>query len=353
MPYDDASDRTEPPTPRRREEAREEGQIARSVDLTAAIVLLAALVLLKTLGPRMLESLLGLTRALGAAPDITSGGLLAWIKHVASTGGMLLLPFLGLVVLVAIVASAAQTGLMLTWKKLGFKPERLNPVSGFRRLLSADAIRRLALGLLKVAIVAAVAWLTIRSRIGLVMTTGKLEAGGVFQVSAELLFDLAIRLGLVLLLLGLVDYLLDRWKLERQLRMTRQEIRDELKRMEGDPLIRQRRRQLQTRLALQRIHAEVPKSDVVVTNPTHYAVALRYDQATMAAPRVVAKGQDLLAERIRQLALQYGVPIVQRPALARALYVGVEVGQEIPPMFYRAVAEVLAYVYQLSGKMAG
>ncbi|HPM25323.1 MAG TPA: EscU/YscU/HrcU family type III secretion system export apparatus switch protein, partial [Phycisphaerae bacterium] len=176
---------------------------------------------------------------------------------------------------------------------------------------------------------------------------------GVLGLGAEVLFDLAVRLAIALLVLGILDYLIQRWKLERRLRMTKQEVRDELKKMEGDPLVKQRRRQIQARLALQRIRAEVPRADVVVTNPTHFAVALRYDEATMSAPRVTAKGRDLLAERIRQLAQQHGVPIVQRPPLARALYTGVEVGQEVPPAFYRAVAEVLAYVYQLSGRVAG
>jgi flagellar biosynthetic protein FlhB len=152
----------------------------------------------------------------------------------------------------------------------------------------------------------------------------------------------------VLLVLGIADYLWQRCKLERQLRMTKQEVREELKRMEGDPLLKQRRRQIQTRLAMQRVQREVPRADVVVTNPTEYAIALRYDEATMGAPRVTAKGRDLLAERIRQLARQHGVPVVERPPLARALYAAVEVGHEVPPAFYRAVAEVLAFVYQLS-----
>jgi flagellar biosynthetic protein FlhB len=141
---------------------------------------------------------------------------------------------------------------------------------------------------------------------------------------------------------------LARWRLERQLRMTKQEVRDELKKMEGDPLVKQRRRQIQRRLMIQRIRNEVPKADVVVTNPTEYAVALKYDEATMQAPRVVAKGVDLLALRIREIAQASGVPIVQRPPLARALYASVDVGKDIPPAFYRAVAEVLAYVYQLA-----
>lgn len=353
MANDEAGDKTEQPTMRRREEAREEGQIARSTDLTAAVALLAGLLLLKAFGPRMVDTLLRLTRALGEAPAIDTGGLLPWIKQAGLAAAELLGPFLGLLVAITIACTAAQSGLLLTWKRLSIKPDRIDPVAGTKRLFSGEALIRLLVGLLKVGIVAAVAYFTIRGKIGTVLSAGALHAGGIFDMSTQLLFDLAIRLGLALLILGIVDYLIQRWKLERQLRMTKQEVRDELKKMEGDPLIKQRRRQLQARLALQRIRSEVPKADVVVTNPTEFAVALKYDQAVMAAPRVVAKGKDYLAARIREVAQLHGVPVVQRPPLARALYAGVEVGQDVPPAFYRAVAELLAYVYQLTGRKAG
>lgn len=353
MAQDEAGDKTEQPTARRREEAREEGQIARSADLTAALALLAGLLLIKTFGRDMVGTLLGLTQALGRPPGVASADLLPWIETVGRATAEMILPFLALLLVITVAGTAAQSGLLLTWKRLTPKPERVSPVSGFKRLFSVDALTRLGLGLLKVACVAGVAYLTMAGRLGTVLSTGGLHTAGVLGLSANLLYDLALRLAAVLLVLGLVDYLIQRWRLERQLRMTKQEVRDELKRMEGDPQVKHRRRQIQARLAMQRIHAEVPRADVVVTNPTHYAVALRYDEAAMTAPRVVAKGKDLLAERIRQLAQQYGVPLVQRPPLARALYLTVEVGQEVPPAFYRAVAEILAYVYRLSGRKAG
>jgi flagellar biosynthetic protein FlhB len=350
---DDADEKTEQPTARRREEAREEGQIARSADLTAAVGLLAGLLLLKTFGGRMVGGLLDLIRALGNSPAVTSADLLPWIKKVSLAAAEIMLPFLALLLVITVAGTAAQSGLLLTWKRLTPKPDRVSPVTGVKRLFSADVLSRLGLGLLKMTCVAGIAYLTIVGRLGTVLSAGGLHAGGVFGLGAEVVFDLALRLAAVLLVLGIVDYLIQRWRLERQLRMTKQEVRDELKRMEGDPLIKQRRRQIQRRLAMQRIQAEVPRADVVVTNPTHYAVALRYDEAAMAAPRVVAKGKDFLAERIRQIAQQAGVPLVQRPPLARALYFGVEVGQEVPPAFYRAVAELLAFVYRLTGKKAG
>jgi flagellar biosynthesis protein FlhB len=353
MAHEDAGDKTEQPTARRREEAREEGQIARSTDLTAAAALLAALLLLKTLGPQMLARLLDLTRALGETPALTTGGLWPWMLKIGRAGAEIVGPFLLLMIVLTAAAATAQTGLYLTWKKLGFQPERLNPVAGARRMFSGDAATRLLAGLAKVGVVGWLAYTTIRGQIGTVLGAGALPTGGLFQLSLGMLFDLMLRLALALLILGLVDYFMQRWQLERQLRMTKQEVRDELKKMEGDPLIKQRRRQLAARLALQRVHADVPKADVVVANPTHYAVALRYEEATMSAPRVVAKGKDHLALRIIQIAQQHSVPVVQRPPLARALYAGVEVGADVPPAFYRAVAEVLAYVYQISGRKAG
>jgi flagellar biosynthetic protein FlhB len=353
MAHDDSADRTEEPTVRRREEAREEGQIARSVDLTAAVALLAALLLLKALGPQMVSTMLSLTVALGEAPRVDTAELLPWILRAGRATVEILLPFVALVLLATVAGAAAQSGLVLTWKKLSLKPERLDPVAGFRRVFSSDALSRLAIGLLKVAIVTAIAYFTIVGRIGPLLGTGALDSRSIFHLGSGVLYDLALRVGLALLVLGLIDYLLQRWKLERQLRMTKQEVRDELKKMEGDPLIKQHRRQLQARLALQRVNSAVPQADVVVTNPTEYAVALKYDDKSMTAPRVVAKGKDFLAARIRQVAVQFRVPLLQRPPLARALYAGVEVGQEVPPAFYRAVAEVLAYVYQLSGRAAG
>lgn len=348
MAENDLGDKTEEPTQRRREEAREEGQVARSVELTAAASLLAALLLLRGLGPSMVQGFGKLVRRLCGTADVSIDATLADAERTAIAAAELALPFLLGILALTIVVAAAQSGLSLTWKKLSLRLDQISPVAGAKRLFSADALSRLAIGLTKVTIVVIVAWHTIAAKIDRILAAGVAPSGGLWVLAAGMVFDLAIRLGLVLLVLGIIDYLVSRWRLERQLRMTKQEVRDELKRMEGDPLIKQRRRQLQQRLAMQRIRTEVPKADVVVTNPTEFAVALKYDEATMAAPRVVAKGVDLLAQRIRQVAQEHGVPVVQRPPLARALYATVDVGKEVPSDFYRAVAEVLAYVYQLS-----
>ncbi len=346
-------DKTEQPTPRRRQEAREEGQVPRSPDLTAALALLAALVLLNVFGPGMFERLLLLIREMIDVSDVSLTTLPNWIARTAYSATLLLLPFLLLLMVLTGAGALAQTGILLTPKKLIPRIDNVSPIKGAKRLFSFDSVTRAALGFFKMALVALVAYYTIVARIQPVLGVGAVPPPGILHMASEILFSLMLRLALVLLILGLIDYFYQRHKIEKQLRMSKQEIKDELKRMEGDPLLKHRRRQLQARLAMQRIAIDVPRSDVVVTNPTEYAVALKYDEATMHAPRVLAKGKDLLALRIRQVAQQYGIVIVQRPPLARGLYVACEVGDEIPPAYYRAVAEVLAYVYQLSGRAAG
>jgi len=351
MALDDGGDRTEAPTPRRLQEARDEGRIPRSVDLTAAVALMAAVILLKILGDGLFGGLLQITGDLGEPLDVAGGDLAAVVLRVALATARGLLPFLGLLLLATALGAVVQSGLSPSLKPLEPKLEKLNPAAGVRRLFSLDSATRAGQGVFKITLVALVAYVTITGELDTVLNAGLLEPAGIVQMSAALLYKLALRLGLTLLVLALLDYWYQRWNWWRRLKMTKQEVRDELKRMEGDAQMRQRRRQLQMRLALQRVGIDVPKADVVVTNPTEYAVALKYDEATMTAPRVMAKGKDLLAARIRQVAQQHRIPIVQRPPLARALYAAVEVGKEVPPAYYRAVAEVLAYVYRITGKL--
>ena len=165
-----------------------------------------------------------------------------------------------------------------------------------------------------------------------------------------MLFALALRLALVLLILAIFDYIWNRYKHVQDLKMTKQEVKEEMRRMEGDPVVKQRRRRVQMQLTMQRMSIDVPNADVVITNPTELAIAIRYDAETMTAPRVIAKGAGFLAARIRQIAVQHGVPVVERKPLARAMYRAVDVGQEVPAQFYRAIAEILAYVYRLTGR---
>jgi flagellar biosynthetic protein FlhB len=206
------------------------------------------------------------------------------------------------------------------------------------------------MGVAKMALLSLVAYVTIAGRVGAIAFSSQLEYLGVVALAGDLIMSLGIRLALVLLILGIIDFAWQRYKTNSDLMMTKEEIREEMKRMDGDPKLKQRRREIQMQMTMQRIKSAVPKADVVVTNPTELAIVIRYDSGTMSAPKVTAKGADYVAKRIRELAIEHGIPLVERKPLARALYATVEVGQEIPPQFYKAVAEILAYVYELAGK---
>lgn len=349
---DDGSDRTEEPTAKRLREARRDGNVPRSNDLTSAIGLVAGILLLRVFGMGILEGLLNIMREVGREPILFIGDLTPLIKRVSWQMVSMLLPFLVLLMLITVLGTVVQFGFLFTAKQLKPDLNNLSPMKGLKKMFSKQAVARLAMGLVKMGIVGAVAWFTLAGKIGMILAAGTLHAWGALNLAIELLYTLALRLALALLALGIIDYLWQRYQRHEKLKMTKTEVKDEMKQTIGDPEVKKRQRRQQMEMAMQRLGTEVPKADVVVTNPTEFSVALAYDEDKMAAPKVVAKGADFVALRIRQLAQQHGIPIVQRPPLARALYAQVEVGREVPPAFYRAVAELLAYVYQISGRAA-
>lgn len=346
----DVGEKSELPTPRRRTEAREEGNVARSADLSAAIGLLGAVLLLGAFADTLfrgfkvlVQTHLGGHWLAGADPIADLGqalGASMWI------GVKILAPIgLGLFA-ISIAANVFQIGFLITFKPLAPKLSKLSPLKGLQNLFSMRALMRMVMALSKVAIVGTVAVIFVSLEIPKLLSLIRIDAMPVLAAAAAMVWALALKIAIVLLLLALIDFIYQRWQHEQDLRMTKQEVKEDFKRMEGDPLMKQRRARVARQLAMQRMNKVVPEADVVVTNPTHYAIALKYDD-NMAAPKVVAKGVDYMALRIRQLAAANGVPIVERPPLARGLYRHVEVGQEIPIKYYKAVAEILAYVYQL------
>jgi len=350
-------DRTEAPTPRRLRQAREEGNIARSTDLTAALMLLVSVMLLYMLGARLFEAMAASLNRLLTAADAENP---TRADDLGSIGGYFmqllggtLLPFLIAVAGVGVLVTAGQTGLLLTGKPLMPQFSRINPLSGAKRLVDARAAVRLGMSLGKVLIVGTVAVIIIVGDIETIAALPVMTLTVATATAAHLTFMLAIKLAALLLVLALLDFWFQKFQHIKDMRMTKQEIRQELKDMDGDPQMKQRRARVARQLAMQRMAQQVPKADVVITNPTHISIALRYDSESMRAPKVIAKGADLMAMRIRQIATANGIPLVERKPLARAIYSSVEVGQEIPEEHYAAVAEILAYVYRLSGKMAG
>jgi len=352
MAEDQGQERTEQPTPKRRTEARQRGQVAKSTDLSAAVSLLIALILLRLFGVHLVSRWAGTLRHyLSSTPaplhaDHLDKTMMMVFRTLLETAAPLLV-LMGAGVLVAVFA---QVGFLFTFKTLEFKLARLNPISGVKRLLGMQSLVKLGMGLLKMSVVLAVAYPTISGQVGAITGASALTHGGVLSLGAALVFELGLRLGLALLVLGLLDYAYQRWRHTERLKMTKQEVKEEMRQMEGDPIIRRRQRSVQLQLALQRMRSAVPQADVVITNPTELAMALKYDAERMSAPKVVAKGRGLLAKRIREIAIEAGIPIVERKLLAQVMYQMVEIGQEIPPQFYKAVAEILAFVYELAGK---
>jgi len=349
----DAGEKTEAPTPRRREEARHAGQIAHSPDLQAAVVLLGVMIALNSLGMRMLRDLLdgigfffGNSEPVPLTPGQVQGLGIAALRLLAKV----CLPVMLIAMILGVITALLQVGWLFTTKPLQPKWEKLNPIAGASRLFSIRGWVRLAMSILKLIVVGTVAYLTIKSKLTQILHTINLDHWTLLGLAAELVFYLAIRMALVLLILAILDYLWQRYRHEQDLKMTKEEVKEEMRRMEGDPIVKQRLRRVQHQLAVQRMRHDVPKADVVVTNPTELAIAIKYDADTMTAPKVLAKGQGYMAAQIRQTAIQHGIPIVERKPLAQALYKMVEVGQEIPPQFYKAVAELLAYGYELTGK---
>jgi flagellar biosynthetic protein FlhB len=353
MPESDM-EKTEAPTPRRLQEARQDGNVARSTDLGAACTLMAGLLLLYMFGQRLMRAMARIVEAMlspaqgpaSARPeDLLTLPALA-VELLASS----MVPFVAVLVIVALAVSVGQVGLLLTLNPLQPKISRLSPLKGLSNMANMRAVIRLIMSLAKVFLIGAVAAVLIGMDFHKVMLLSHLETWPMFGAACDLAFALGMKLAALLLILAIADYAFQKWQREKDLRMSKTEVKDEMKRMEGDPLMKQRRARVARQLALQRIGHDVPKADVVVTNPTHFAVALRYDTASMKAPKVIAKGADYMAMRIRQVAVAHGVPMVERKELAQAIYRTVEVGQQIPPHLYGAVAEILAYVYRLSGR---
>jgi len=353
MPGDDFGEKTEAPTPRRLQEAREEGQVAKSQDLTAAMALLGAVILLAVFGQQMLAAMKVLIETMISGRFTSNIARADNVWQLLAVAGQLsvklIVPVAMGIFVISIVAGLMQVGVLVSFKSVAPKFSKLSPIAGTKNLFSLRSLMRLAMSLLKVAIVGGVAGVCIHLDMPKILSLVHLDAAALLAASAQLVWSLSIKIAVVLLLLGLLDFAYQKWQKHEEMKMSKHEVKEEFKRMEGDPMVKQRRAAVARQLAMQRLKHDVPTADVIVTNPTHYSIALKYDGENMTAPKVVAKGADHMALRIRQIAMMHKIPIVERPPLARGLYRAVEVGQEIPSQFYAAVAEILAYVYRISG----
>jgi len=353
MPAESGQERTEQPTPKRLNEARRKGQIARSRELNTTAVLLTGAAGMLLLGEGLLGGLtdimsssLTLDRATIFNPDAP---VELFTKSVVD-GLLTLTPLFVLLVFIAILAPMALGGFSFSTDAIAFKWEKLDPIKGIGRIFAWRGLVELLKALAKFLIVAAVTITFLWLNTDRIIYLGELGIDAALAETADILFWGFLFVSSALIVVTAVDVPFQLWDHKRQLMMTLQEVKDEYKETDGRPEVKQQIRKMQMEMADRRMMQEVPKADVVVTNPTHYAVALKYDQETMAAPRVIAKGADLIAAEIKKVAREHGVPIAAAPPLTRALFYSTELNDEIPAGLYMAVAQVLAYVFQLDKK---
>lgn len=355
MAEESFEDKTEKATPKKREEARKKGEVAKSRELPSVAVLLASLITLTIFGSFMYTHIQTVMRESFSLPilkEVNIPEFMVFAEKMITIFILTLSPILAAIFITAVLSNIMQVGFMLTGESIRPKLSRLNPIKGFGRLFSKQSFMELFKSLLKLAIVSIVAYLTVRAEMKNVYLLGDMEFNSIVAYILLTIFKIFIRCALAMIFLVAIDYAFQKWDFEKRLKMSKKEVKDEFKRTEGDPLIKSRIRSIQMQMARKRMMQDVPKADVVITNPTSLALALKYDSSVMGAPKLLAKGAGEIAKRIRELAEKHDIPVVENKDLAQSIYSLVEIGQEIPPALYEAVAEVLAYIYKLKGNYA-
>ncbi len=341
-------EKTEQPTAKKRSDARKKGNVPKSKDLSSAVQLLGAVTILKYIGPWMANQMFVFTNKMLSEemplrPVPEGKEIIPYVLVWMSRLGLIVMPFVLMVAAIALVAGILQVGFLFTTEPLKLNFNKFNPVAGLKRLFALKNIVMLIMNMAKLLVIMPVAWYTVFTEAKNVMVMYSMETAGSYLYMTERILSLAQLLAILLLILGFIDFIYQKYKNTKDLKMTKQEIKEEFKQMEGDPKVKQKRRQKQMEAAMQRMMSEVPQAEVVVRNPTHFAVAISYKPG-MAAPVVVAKGKDKIAEKIIEAAREAGVPLVENPPLARQLYRSAEIGDHIPEELFATVAEILATV---------
>lgn len=350
MAEDTSQEKTEEPTERRIEESRKKGQVARSKELNTLLSLMAAAIGMVFLGQYLIADLFDLmTQGLAFEPIrlTSSDQMFEVIREQMSMGLAAILPVLGLLVFAAFLGPVAMGGAVFSVESLAPKLEKLSPIKGLGRMFGIQSLMELIKALCKFLLVATAAIIIIYYSMQDLIGLGFMTLVSATANAGSLLLWSFIGFSAVLILVAAIDVPFQLWNHKKQLKMTLQEVKDEMKESEGRPEVKSQIRRMQRQLSESRMMDAVPTADVVITNPTHYAVALKYDQDGNGAPKVVAKGQDFMAKRIREVAAEHDIPLFEAPPLARALHGMVDIGHEIPADLYKAVAQVLAYVFQL------
>ena len=353
MPERAGQERTEKATDKKRAEARRKGQVAQSKEISSAVILMTAMGVFYFSGAWILQNLAqliaGIYQNIGTLRFAQVSDASTFSLDILYQFLLVLLPFLLPIAVVGIVANVMQVGFVISTEAMALKFTKLNPVSGMKRLGSLKSLVELGKSIIKVLFIGSIAYLLVKSDMQEFPVLIHQEVGQILAFIARVSLKVCFFVCLAIILLAVLDYIYQRWQHEQDLKMTKQEVKDELKQTLGDPKVKARIRGLQMELARRRMMEAVPEADVVITNPTHLAIALKFDAREMIAPRILAKGSGNIAQRIREIALEHKIPIVEEKPLAQALFKMVEIGDYIPAELYRAVAEVLAYVYRLKG----
>lgn len=345
-----ASERTEQPTHRKLQKARQKGNLPQSQELMALVSLVVLIAAVALTAPSMMQWFTGQIEhgmLCENAVFADSGAFMDFFGQ--KTAGVLIVicPILGALFVGAILAGIAVGGLSFSPEAIALKFDQFNPVEGLGKLVNARSVAKLLASVVKLIFISLIVWLYLQSRLDTFAGLRWVGAAQMLSVVSELILGLLIRVCIALLVIAVADVFYQKWKYTQELKMTRQEVKQENKETDGSPEMKGRIRKMQMERSMKRMMDEVPKASVVLVNPTHVAVAIRYDAKTMEAPVMVAKGADHMAEKIREIARAYGVPVIRRPELARAIYASVKPGKPIPEKLYVAIAEVLAMIYRL------
>lgn len=353
MAESDQDEKTEEATQQRRDDFRKRGQVVQTRELSSVLVLFMSVVAIWMLGRFFLMQMHNVfTQSFGTflVAAARNGDWVAAVRYVGFKGFMIVGPIFGIMWLMSFASSTIQIGFLVNEEAMKFNPGRINPIEGFKRVFSLRSVFEGIKAIFKVSIVGSIAAIILKSEVIVVPQLVNYTIDQMFMYVGEVFFKLFAGVGFFMAVLAGADYLYQRWEMEKKMRMTKQEVKDELKSREGDPLIRARIRRVQREMANRRMMDDVPKADVIITNPTHIAVALQYSAQTVA-PKIVAKGAGEIAEKIKKIAREHNVPVVENKPLARTIYKTLKIGQVIPRELYTAVAEVLSYVYKLKQKV--
>lgn len=351
----EGGEKTEPATAKKLKDAREEGKVAKSKELTAAFSLIVLFLCLKIFVSYVGESLINvfpmIYNAMADFVKINEGALSApavssLFFDVIIRWLLIVLPFFAFGFVITILVSIVQVGWTVSTKPMKPELSKFNPINGFKRIFSKDSLFQLLLSIVKIGLIGYIAYSSLKDRVNDLFILYDLSLNQAISLVGTLIIDVGLKISLVYLIIGIADFAYQKYKFNDDMKMTKQEVKDEYKNTEGDPQIKGRQRRKMQEVSQRRMMQDVPKADVVITNPTHLAVALKYDAQASTAPVVLAKGEDFLAQRIKEVARDNNIEIVENKPLARMLYHNVDIGAEIPPELYQAVAEVLAFVFR-------